>query len=98
MRYYSDITSKLYNAEAELLEAEAIAAEKQKEKEEKTKQKKARAEEVEKAFHSIRDAEKIYYDLRNKFIEDYGSWSLTHKNSKEVPLVDVRDLFKLFNF
>ena len=98
MKYYSELTHKVYDTEKSLTEAEdefnkALAAE-----EEKKQNRAARAKEVEQAGEAVLEAQKKYTELRNKFIEDYGSFhmSLTRKTTVPQDFGALVDWF--FNF
>lgn len=91
--YYSEKLNETFDTQAELEQAEAareaeLAA--KKEAAEKAKaDRSARAKEIEAAYAKIVEAEKVlseaqnnYKALRNKFIEEYGSFHMTvHKVS-----------------
>lgn len=96
-KYYSDLTKKFYDVQDE--------AEKEEEKErvknaielKKKEEKAARAKEIEAAYAQCIEASKKYYDLRNKFIKDYGAFHMTYKN--DVPKVlESTDPFSIFDF
>ena len=81
MKYYSEVLNKTFDSETECLEAETKYTEK-KAKEEKQKElvnakRKERAKEVEAAYDAVLEVQKKYAELRNKFIQDYGSWHMT---------------------
>lgn len=100
MKYYSETLQKLFESEKALVEAEKQA---QEEKEKKEAEKKAltekratRAKEIEEAYKAIIEAKNHYNELKNKFIEDYGSYHLT-VNTK-TPIDNIETLSDLFNF
>lgn len=114
--YYSLVLSKPFKTLKELKEAENEYHLEQKAKEDKVAQRKERANEVQgaykelietrkKAYKEISDAEEKYYTLRNKFVDDYGSYhmSYTNDNGNEVFSTDtmsfaeklIKELFNL---
>lgn len=95
MKYYSDVTKKLYDEQAALVEDEAKELKKQSEAEELAKQRKARAKEIEDAFKAVVDAQAHYTELKNKFIEDYGSYHMSLSN--KVPVKTAKDFDKLID-
>lgn len=100
MKFYSDVTKKLYETQAALVEAEALELKKKAEVEEKQKQRGERAKEVEAAYKAILEAQTKYAELKNKFIEDYGSFHMTvTEKTPTGKLSDLNDLIDLlFNF
>ena len=86
MKYYSDLTNKLYENEKELLKAESDYKKVQKEKEDKealrlserSKQKKILANEVEEAEKKVTEANKLYELAQNRAAE------ILEKSNKEV--------------
>ena len=97
MKFYSDVTKKLYDSEKQLLEAEDKVLKAQKEEEARKKQladtRAARAKEIEEAYKAVIEAENHYADLKNKFIEDYGSFHMSF--STKTPLKTADDIFNL---
>lgn len=74
MKYYSELTKKIYDSENELLEAEKALTE--------SKDKRAaRAKEVEEALKVAREAQKKANDLLSAFVKDYGSFKTTVKDA-----------------
>lgn len=84
MKFYSEITKKLYDTSKELKEAEAEFREKEEEKERMKSQRAERAKEVE-------DAYKKANDLLEAFIKDYGSFHKTY--TEDSPFKSIFDLF-----
>lgn len=73
MKFYSEVTKKIYDSEKELIEAEKALNE--------SKDKRAsRAKEVEDAFKVARDAQKKANQLLSAFVKDYGSFKTTIKD------------------
>lgn len=92
MKYYSEVTKKLYDTKDELTKAETAVAkaeeerkaaliQKQKEQAELKEKRAARAEEIEAAIKERDAAQKKVNELINKFTQDYGSWHYTWKSS-----------------
>lgn len=95
MLYYSEKDKKFYKTEEELAEAEKAYDKAQEEIQQKAQEKKERAQKVEEAYkhaqevrkaasEMIKTADEEYYALRNKFIEDYGSFHMSY-STKEKP-------------
>lgn len=70
MKYYSEVTKKIYDSVNELKEAEAKATE-------KANARKLDAEKVEKAFNDYRDAKAAYEKTLKDFCDKYGSYHRT---------------------
>ena len=89
MKYYSEITKKLYGTPEALKEDETkvttAEAEKKAAEEKKKAERTARAKEVEAAFKAEMEAHNKYIELRNKFIKDYGSFHMSY--TTPTPLV-----------
>lgn len=90
MRFYSDITKKIYDTEKELTDAEvevqtAELAKKAAE-EKKNAERKARAAAVDAAYKALVDARKSYNKLLTDFCKDYGSYhcSISDKEAQEL--------------
>lgn len=102
MKYLSEVTGKTYeSAEAcETAEAQFVAEQKaaQKAAEEKAIARKERAAEVNEAFKAAEEAKNHYIELRNKFVEDYGSYHFTYNTKEPVQSFSaiLSDLFKMF--
>ena len=88
MKYYSDVTRKLYetaeeltNAETAVVKAEqerkAALAKKQAEQAKLKEQRAARAQEVTEAIRVRDEAQKKVNELVNNFVKDYGSYHYT---------------------
>ena len=79
MKYFSEITNKVYNTTEDLAAAEA-KVELEKKAEEKKKQLRAeRAKEVEDAFKAANEAYKKASDLLSDFTKTYGSFHMSLK-------------------
>lgn len=111
MKYFSEKTKKLYDDEAKLREEEAAFDAKQAkieaEKKALTEARKERAKEIEAAYREMqaknkeaRNAEKHYYELRNKFVKDFGSFHMTVSSTENMPVVpsDLADILNLLFF
>lgn len=88
MKYYSDVTKRLYDTAEELNKAEtavvkaeqerkAALAKKQAEQAKLKEQRAARAQEVTEAIRVRDEAQKKVNELVNKFVKDYGSYHYT---------------------
>lgn len=73
MKYYSQITKKLYDTQDELTKAEIEAVKAKSDRAE-------RAKEVENALKAANDASKKANDLLSAFVRDYGSFKTTIKD------------------
>ena len=109
--FKSDVTGKVYDSEEECLKAEKehneLVVKQNKEKEER----KAFADEIKTAYEDYldlckknkaneRDAYNKYLDLRNRFVDKYGSYHLTVTQKDDLkPVVDFsfNELDKLVN-
>lgn len=83
MKYYSDKTKQLYES-VELLQKAEVAYDKEQEAAlAKQRDRKNRAEEIKKAREVLKDAQKNYQDLLNKFVKDYGSYHETYSKESD---------------
>ena len=102
MLYYSELLKKPFSTVEELEKAEKEKQEELKTKEDMVAKRKERAIEVQNAYKElietrkkadkeISEAEEKYYTLRNKFVDDYGSYhmSYTNDNGEEVYSTDT---------
>ena len=111
MKIYSEKTNKEYATVDECLAAEEQfekelaekkAAEEKALVEAKAKKealaaaRKERAKEVEDAFKAIFEAQKHYNEVKNKFLEDYGSFHMTIKTGDGNPFNLFNSLFDRF--
>lgn len=94
MRFYSDITNKLYNSKEEALAAEAKVKEQQAAEVKKTEERGKRAKDVEAAYKAYIDAYKSYVEKLNQFIKDYGSFHMTYSDSLPVESDAFESLFE----
>ena len=96
MKYFSDVTKKLYDTSDACIEAEENALNEQiKEKQKKERlaaERKNRAAEVEEARKNMVAAQKEYRDILESFINDYKSYHYSSTDANEIPT-----LFNLFN-
>ena len=103
MKFYSEKTKKFYDTAEDCQNDESALVKKQAEEElrqKKLKEERAgRAKEVEEAYKAIFDAKLRYNELKNKFIEDYGSFHQSFNLKTELPknfsIGDWSDLFNL---
>lgn len=87
MKYYSDVTQKVYETTEELEKAELAVSDKKKARE-------ARAKEVEEAIDAARDANEHARDLLTQFCKDYGSFHTSIKDPEGIdPFSWFTDLF-----
>ncbi len=100
MKYYVESLNEFFDTADEANKAEEKhLAEVKAEEEKKTKladERKARATEVEDALKAAQDAEKKYWELRNKFVKDYGSFHISYKNNDNGISTFFEELFKVF--
>lgn len=100
MKIYSEKTKLEYKTVEECLAAEAEYDKEQEELKAKREaaiaEKKVRATEVEEAYKAATEAGAKYYELRDKFVKDYGYYHMTYRDSANI---SARDLFDtIFNF
>ena len=99
MKYYSETLNKVFENEKECLNAEkeyeAKVEEEEKRKKELADSRKIRAKEVEDAYKAIIDAQKHYNNLKNKFVEDFGSFHMTFSTTDDFHSL-FSDLFRVF--
>lgn len=95
MKFFSEVTNKFYPSPEECERAEKEHEEKiakaKREAEALAQTRKERAKEVEEAYRLVIEASNRYYELRNAFIKDYGSFHMTI--SKKNPIFSWFDLF-----
>ena len=95
MKIFSEKTNKYYSTVDECVEAEKKYDEEVAAKEAKKKElsdaRKNRAKEVEDAYKARLEADKVYQEKLNKFIEDYGSFHMTFDTEIDSP-------FSFFDF
>ena len=99
MKYYSETLNKVFENEKDCLNAEkeyeAKVEEEEKRKKELADSRKVRAKEVEDAYKAIIDAQKHYNELKNKFVEDFGSFHMTFSTTDDFHSL-FSDLFRIF--
>lgn len=83
MKYYSDKTKQLYESVEQLQKAEVAYDKEQEAALAKQRDRKNRAEEIKKAREVLRNAQKNYQDLLNKFVKDYGSYHETYSKESD---------------
>ena len=98
MKYYSETLNKVFENEKDCLNAEkeykAKVEEEEKRKKELADSRKIRAKEVEDAYKAIIDAQKHYNELKNKFVEDFGSFHMTFSTTDDFHSL-FSDLFRI---
>ena len=99
MKYYRENVNKVFENEKDCLDAEKEYKEKVEEEEKRKKEladsRKVRAKEVEDAYKAIIDAQKHYNNLKNKFVEDFGSFHMTFSTTDDFHSL-FSDLFRIF--
>lgn len=87
MKFYSELTKKLYDSNEACEKAEADYKQQLDEAEAKKKElaetKAARAKEVTDAYKKAREAQKEYEKLRNSFVQTYGAYHLSFTDPEE---------------
>ena len=78
MKFYSEVTKKLYDNQEELEKAELEIVD-------KTNARKKDAELVDKAFAAVKEAQDNYYKVLSEFCKKYGAY---HKTIKDDDLKD----------
>lgn len=98
MKIFSEKTKQFYPTVDECVAAETAFDEEQAkiaaEQKALAEARKERAKEVEDAYKAAAEAKKTYLELRNKFVEDFGSFHMTIRNH-EAP-ANFEDLFRFF--
>ena len=89
MKYFSEITKKVYNTPEELEIAEKEVLDEQKAQEEKSAKRAERAKEVEEAYAKAADVKEQADKLLNEFLKDYGSFHTTLK--KPIKRINIFD-------
>ena len=104
MKYYSEITKKLYETNEELVKAESDYNLALKEKEDKLSLKKKEAQEVLDAYKEInkvykeyqeklKAVEDVYLKKRSEFIKKYGNWHMSYSDVNGVETYSLTDVF-----
>ena len=99
MKFYSEITKQFYDS-ADICALEEKSAKEKIEKQEAEKKaltevKAARAKEVTEAYKAVREAQKNYDKLRNKFVQDYGYFHMSFTDPDEkTPFSFFEDIFR----
>ena len=87
MKFYSEVTKKLYNTAQDLLEAEKQVKEEEAKRNEaeriKKEERATRAKEVEKALKEANEAQSKAIKLINDFTKDYGFFHMSLSNKDE---------------
>ena len=100
MKFYSEKTKKFYeSAEACVDAEEKFDAEQAKLKEKRAEEariRKERAKEVEEAYLAAEKAREHYIAVRNKFIEDHGSFHMTISKKDSMLPTSIDDIFRMF--
>lgn len=98
MKIYSELTKKEYQTVGDCLRAEKEFSEQveleKKNKEVLAQQRKEDAKQIEDAYRAIIEANKHYIELRDKFIDKYGSFHMTVTNrGSEIPFDFFTSIF-----
>lgn len=95
MTIISEKTGKTYETVEDCLADEKkfdlAVEEKENKKKELANARKERAKEVEDAYHARLEADRLYREKLNKFIDDYGSFHMTINT-------EVEDPYSIFDF
>ena len=99
MKFYSEITKQFYDSADTCASEEKSAKEKiekqEAEKKALTEAKATRAKEVTEAYKAVREAQKHYDELRNKFVQDYGYFHMSFTDPDEkTPFSFFEDIFR----
>ena len=82
MKYFSELTGKVYESESECVKEEKAFKKEQEEKEaaakKKEEEKAARKSEVQAAYEKMIEAENEYKELRNKYVKDYKQCDVSY--------------------
>lgn len=101
MKIFSEKTNKYYNTVEECLGAEKeydeAVLEAENKKKELAENRKNRAKEVEDAYKARLEADKVFKDKLNKFVDDYGSFHMTINTEVDDPF-NLFDIFDSFPF
>lgn len=89
MKYFSEITEKVYDSTEELETAEKEVLDEQKAQEEKLAKRAERAKEVEAAYAKAAEAKEQADELLNEFLKDYNSFHTTVK--KPIKRINIFD-------
>lgn len=98
MKFYSDLTKKLYDSAEACKKAEDEQKKALEEQQTKAKveqeEKKAMAQEITKAFEEMRTAQKKYDELRSEFIKRWGYYHVSYSDaSMKTPFSIFEDFF-----
>lgn len=80
MKYYSDVTKKIYDTEEELTKAEDAVSEEEKKHELRRQERADAAKRVEDAYKKASDAYRDAGDELQKFVDKYGAYHTTITN------------------
>ena len=98
MKYYSEMTDKVYETKEECEKAEEAIVAKKKAEEEKQltlkNEREARSKAVVEAFKKARETEMEANRLMKEFVKDYGSFHMSYNGKSSLPtLADFLDSF-----
>mgnify|MGYP000008395797 FL=1 len=100
MKYYSEMTNKVYETKEECEKAEEAIVAKKKAEEEKQlalkNERETRSKAVVDAFKKAREAEAEAQKLLKEFVKDYGSFHMSYNGKSSMPsMFDILDNFFL---
>ena len=98
MKFYSEVTKQLYDNEKDLIKAEEKIAAEEQAKKAKDAEKGKRAKEVEAAYKASVEAQNKFNELKNKFIEDYGSFHMTYTEKKPAVKASENSITDIFDY
>lgn len=88
MKYFSEVTNKVYDTEDELKKAELEVSEEQKKKEVAKKERAAAAKDVEDAYKAVAEASRNAEKTLQKFCDKYGTFHKTFTGADADPFLD----------
>lgn len=100
MKYYSETLNKVFENEKDCLNAEKeykakVEAEEKRKKDLADFRRVLRAKEVEDAYKAVIDAQKHCNELKNRFVDDFGSFHMTFSTTDDFHSL-FSDLFRIF--
>lgn len=93
MKYFSEITKKVYDSTEELETAEKEVLDEQKAQEEKLAKRAERAKEVEAAYAKAAEEKEQADELLNEFLKDYNSFHMSIRSPIKGIFDDIFTLF-----
>lgn len=93
MKYYSELTKKVYDSVEDVEKAEAELRKEEEVKEAAKQERADAAKKVEEAFKEASEANKRAKELLDEFLKKYGSFHKTYTKGVLNPFSDWFDLF-----